>query len=189
MQKLIEEFESLSYPMTRIYTTILPLFRIASFQQPTLLLSPGQILRRLYLVRKGYVRIYRKDKGRKVTRRYVGEGDWVSLLASFILQQEAIDFMEVCRNSEVYYIEYEDYDRLFREDGPFAVAAQLILVKLAEAADKREDLFRLANPVSQRLDVVLENAAGLQDYASQKDIADYAFVSASTVSRYRSRNK
>lgn len=79
----------------------------------TILLEEGKIADRIYLVRKGCLRLFFYSEGKDITFQFFFEGDFVASFDSLYKETPSLFSLESIEPSEVLYIKKRDfYDKI-----------------------------------------------------------------------------
>ncbi len=148
-----------------------------------LLLSPGQTERRLYFVEQGSLHLYFSDnKDQAVTIGFGYDGDIVSAIPSFLLQQPSDFGIQALSKCQLHYIEKKDFISLRQASVRLEQAWQIVIEQALIGLIEREKNMLVQDP-RQRLQGLLERSPHVFQYIPHKYIASYLRMSPETLSR------
>jgi len=89
---------------------ILSHYKPLKLKKNELLLSEGELSRRMFFVVKGCLRVYFiKEDGSEVTRRIVFENAFSTTLVGFITRKPSMEFTQAIEPTSLLYIDREDF--------------------------------------------------------------------------------
>ena len=80
-----------------------------SIPSKTVLLEEGKIADKIYLVRKGCLRLFFYNEGKDITFQFFFEGDFVASFDSLYKRQPSLFFLESIEPTEVFVIKRDDF--------------------------------------------------------------------------------
>lgn len=198
MQFLIDALAALRYPKSLINQRLLPRFHPMDVPETQTVVKADDVPDKLFLLCEGMGRVYYKKKVKldngwrmvEVSRMAVGRGEWFTVPDAFVDQVPSSDQVEIIGPSKLFYICYEDYMRLCREDWEFALLVQRLWSRWIRTGFQREDRLKITNPLDERIDQLLAAHQQLEKYLPSRSIlASLAGVSDSTMKRYFSKGQ
>ena len=152
----------------------------------TLLLEEGKVADKLYLIRKGCLRLFFYDEGKDITFQFFFEGDFVASFDSLYKQQPSLFSLESIEPTEVTLITREDFYNLVEQN---ALIRKEYEEKLIERFHVYQQLFlsRINNTPQQRYEELLKEYPGIVQRVPQHYIASYLGITPVSLSRIRSR--
>ena len=135
-----------------------------SIPSKTILLKDGNVADKLYLIRKGCMRLFFYHEGKDITFQFFFEGDFVASFDSLYKRQPSLFFLESIEPTEVFVIKRDDFYALI-ETVPslkkyyeeklierFHVYQQLFLSRIKNTPQQRyEELLREYPNIIQRV--------------------------------------
>ena len=85
-----------------------------SIPSKTILLKEGNVADKLYLIRKGCMRLFFYHEGKDITFQFFFEGDFVASFDSLYKRQPSLFFLESIEPTEVFVIKRDDFLRAYR---------------------------------------------------------------------------
>lgn len=82
-----------------------------SIPSKTILLKDGNVADKLYLIRKGCMRLFFYHEGKDITFQFFFEGDFVASFDSLYKRQPSLFFLESIEPTEVFVIKRDDFLR------------------------------------------------------------------------------
>jgi CRP-like cAMP-binding protein len=158
---------------------------IETFERKKILLEPGEIARRIYFIRSGFLRAYFIDEdGKECTTWFSTKGDLMASASSFFSQQPAKEYIEVlqdCTLQSLTWLELNAYYADFKEGN---LLGRIIIQKYYILGEERAILLRTQRP-EQRYNLLLKNYPQIEQQTTQQNIASYLGISRETLSRIR----
>lgn len=162
-------------------------FHPLTAKRSTRLLSQNETCNKLYFINQGCIRTYYlTEQGQEKTRFIAFDGMIISSLSSFISQQPSFEFVETLENSELLYINRNDFYELTQQ----YPAWEKFYLKLLEFAyiyqnKKIEELVTLS--ASERYALLMKEHPGYIKRLSNKILASYLDITQETLSRLKSK--
>ena len=152
----------------------------------TILLEEGKVADRLYLIRKGCLRLFFYNEGKDMTFQFFFEGDFVASFDSLYKRQPSLFFLESIEPTEVFVIKRDDFYALI-ETVPSL--KKYYEEKLIERFHVYQQLFlsRIKNTPQQRYEELLREYPNIIQRVPQHYIASYLGVTSVSLSRIRNR--
>lgn len=179
----------------RVHTHITPLSADAQqdiaahlqqtiFHKGDIINNEGAICRKLFLIEKGLVKHFYYHNGRRFVIRFFSEGDFFTVLDSFIPQQPA-DFTTVAlEETSVFYLEYDDVERLAKKHHSFETFLRMLYAGAAlHNLNRIKEMFN--NDAAALYRSFVANNAHLLQRITLGDIAGYLGISQVSLSRIR----
>ncbi len=152
----------------------------------TLLLEEGRVADRLYLIRKGCLRLFFCNDGKEVTFQFFFEGDFVASFDSLHKRQPSLFSLESIEAAELSAIKREDFYALVERVPALRRAWE---EKLIERFRVYQLLFlsRIKNTPRQRYEELLKEHPDIVRRVPQHYIASYLGITPVSLSRIRNR--
>jgi len=162
-------------------------FKLIKTQRNEILLNYSEISKNYYFINKGCVRIFTTSNyGTENSRYFAFEGDFVTALPSFINQQPAEEYLQTIQKSELLYISRTNFYNLVNSMPQFAKIYTEILEVGFIMAQKRIYGFQGFDAV-EKVKWIIKYQPKLLLNVSNKMVASYLGISASTLSRIKSK--
>lgn len=162
------------------------LFRREEIPAKTVLLSEGEVARKVYFIEKGCLRLSFNKDGKDITFQFFFEGEGVSSAESFRYNHPSLYSIESLENSVVHTLTKKDYLEILE-------ASPLIREAMEEQTLQRllfvEKLFlsRIKNSPEERYRELLEQRPEILQRVPQHYIASFLGVTSVSLSRIRNR--
>ena len=152
----------------------------------TTLLEEGKVADRLYLIRKGCLRLFFYDEGKDITFQFFFEGDIVASFDSMHKRTPSLFDLESIEPSELAVIGMEEFYSLINNN---LQARQLYEEKLIDRFHTYQQLFlsRIKNTPQQRYEELLKEYPNIIQRVPQHYIASYLGITPVSLSRIRNR--
>lgn len=152
----------------------------------TVLLEEGKVASKIYLIRKGCMRLFFNNEGKDITFQFFFEGDFVASFDSLYNNTPSLFSLESIEPSEVLSIKKEDFYNKIKSD--FSLRA-LYEKKIIERFSFYQHLFlsRIKNTPQQRYEELLKNYPNIIQRVPQHYIASYLGITPVSLSRIRNR--
>ncbi len=128
------------------------------------LVKAGQVCGNIFFVEKGLLRSYYSKSSKEISSGFMKEGDICIAVESFFTQKPSQESIQALEDCIVYYISYEELQRIYRDFGEFNVISRKLLERcqvssvqrmtamwMQKAKDKYSWLARQAPELSQRV--------------------------------------
>lgn len=166
---------------------ILSHFKIIRTKRNQLLLTSDEICEHYYFINKGCIRLFTISKdGNENSRFFAFEENFATALPSFIDQKPAEEYLQTIQNSELLYISRTDFYHLVATLPQFAKLYTAILEDGFIIAQKRIYGFQGFN-AQEKVEWIIKHQPQLLLNVSNKMVASYLGISASTLSRIKSK--
>lgn len=157
-----------------------------SVPSKAILLEEGKIAEKLYLIRKGCLRLFFYDKGNDISFQFFFEEDFVASFDSLYKRTPSLFYLESIEPTELTAIRREDFFNLINNNLSFR---QLYEAKLIDRFHAYQQLFlsRIRNTPQQRYEELLKEYPYLIQRIPQHYIASYLGITPVSLSRIRNR--
>ena len=152
----------------------------------TILLEEGKVADKLYLVRKGCLRLFFYNEGKDITFQFFFEGNFVASFDSLYKRTPSLFYLESIEPTELAAIRREDFYNLIDNDSSLR---QLYEEKLIDRFHVYQQLFlsRIKNTPQQRYEELLKEYPDIIQRVPQHYIASYLGITPVSLSRIRNR--
>lgn len=159
---------------------------VLSIPSKTVLLEENKIADRLFLIRKGCLRLYFLHDGKDITFQFFFEGDFVASFESFYNNEPSLFSLESIEPSEVLSIKKDELYHLIDRN---PLLRQQYEAKLIERLSFYQHLFlsRIKNTPQQRYEELLKEHPYIIQRVPQHYIASYLGITPVSLSRIRNR--
>jgi len=150
------------------------------------LLKSGQVCTNVYFVGEGLFRSFYIKDSKDISTAFMKEGDLCIAVESFLTQRYTQESIQAIEDSIVYYITYDDLQRIYREFPEFNRFGRLVVEQcylrsvqrltamwMQRSEDRYEWLIRIAPDLTQRVPA--------------KYLASYLGVTEAMISKIKSR--
>lgn len=150
------------------------------------LLEEGMVADRIYLIRKGCLRLFFYNEGKDITFQFFFEGDFVASFDSLYKGSPSLFSLESIEPSELLYIRKEDFYNGIANDPSLR---QMYEEKIIERFSFYQRLFlsRIKNTPQQRYEELLKEYPNIIQRVPQHYIASYLGITPVSLSRIRNR--
>jgi CRP-like cAMP-binding protein len=158
-----------------------------TFSRKHLLLRPGEIFRRLYFIQSGFLRAYFIDPaGKECTSWFMGQGDLMISVFSFFTQQPAHEYIEVLQNCKLQSISWHQLNAYYADFPEGNLLGRIVTQKYYILSEERAIFLRTQTP-EDRYGQLLKLHPGIEQKATQTNIASYLGISRETLSRLKAK--
>ena len=153
-----------------------------SISSKTVLLEEGKVADKIYLIRKGCLRLFFYNEGKDITFQFFFEGDFVASFDSLYKGTPSLFSLE----SEVLFIKKGDFYRKIESNPSLRM---LYEEKIIERFSFYQHLFlsRIKNTPQQRYEELLKEYPNIIQRVPQHYIASYLGITPVSLSRIRNR--
>ncbi len=157
-----------------------------SVPSKAILLEEGKIAEKLYLIRKGCLRLFFYNEGKDITFQFFFEGDFVASFDSLYKRTPSLFYLESIEPTELTAIRREDF---YNQINNNLSLRQLYEEKLIDRFHAYQQLFlsRIKNTPQQRYEELLKEYPNIIQRVSQHYIASYLGITPVSLSRIRNR--
>ena len=157
-----------------------------SVPSKTILLEEGKVADKLYLVRKGCLRLFFYNEGKDITFQFFFEGNFVASFDSLYKRTPSLFYLESIEPTELTAIRRADFYNLIDNDSSLR---QLYEEKLIDRFHVYLQLFlsRIKNTPQQRYEELLKEYPDIIQRVPQHYIASYLGITPVSLSRIRNR--
>ena len=152
----------------------------------TILLEEGKIADKLYLIRKGCLRLFFYNEGKDITFQFFFEGDFVASFDSLYKRQPSLFSLESIEPTEVSVIKRDVFYHLIEKTPSLR---QVYEEKIIDRFRVYQQLFlsRIKNTPQQRYEELLKEYPNIIQRVPQHYIASYLGITPVSLSRIRNR--
>ena len=157
-----------------------------SIPSKTILLEEGKVAEKLYLIRKGCLRLFFYNDGKDITFQFFFEGDFVASFDSLYKRTPSLFYLESIEPTELTAIKRDDFYKLINND---LSLRQLYEEKLIDRFHAYQQLFlsRIKNTPQHRYEELLKEYPNIIQRVPQHYIASYLGITPVSLSRIRNR--
>ena len=158
-----------------------------SVPSKAILLEEGKVAEKLYLIRKGCLRLFFYNEGKDITFQFFFEGDFVASFDSLYKRTPSLFYLESIEPTELTAIRREDFYNLINNNLSFRL---LYVEKLIDRFHAYQQLFlsRIKNTPQQRYEELLKEYPNIIQRVPQHYIASYLGITPVSLSRIRNRH-
>ena len=158
-----------------------------SVPSKAILLEEGKVAEKLYLIRKGCLRLFFYNEGKDITFQFFFEGDFVASFDSLYKRTPILFYLESIEPTELTAIRREDFYNLINNNLSFR---QLYEEKLIDRFHAYQQLFlsRIKNTPQRRYEELLKEYPNIIQRVPQYYIASYLGITPVSLSRIRNRH-
>ena len=158
-----------------------------SVPSKAILLEEGKVAEKLYLIRKGCLRLFFYNEGKDITFQFFFEGDFVASFDSLYKRTPSLFYLESVESTELTAIRREDFYNLINNNLSFR---QLYEEKLIDRFHAYQQLFlsRIKNTPQRRYEELLKEYPNIIQRVPQHYIASYLGITPVSLSRIRNRH-
>lgn len=151
-----------------------------------LLLTPGQVARRIYFVEKGLVRGYALHSGQEISSWFMCEGDFVISIVSFFTQQPSTEYLELLEPGALYSVDYAQLNELYRTFPEFNYVGRVLTERYYVQSEQRAYQLRTLS-ARERYAQLMHDFPHLVQRVPLKYLASHLGMTPETLSRMRAR--
>lgn len=157
-----------------------------SIPPKTVLLKEGEVADKLYLIRKGCLRLFFNSEGKDITFQFFFEGDFVASFDSLYKRQPSLFSLESIEPAQVLIIERDVFYNLIEKSPSLR---RYYEEKLIERFHVYQRLFlsRIKNTPRQRYEELLKEHPDIIRRVPLHYIASYLGITPVSLSRIRNR--
>ncbi len=186
MDKLLQNIKDKIKIATELENAIEAAFTYEAIAKNTLLLREGQYCRKLYFLSKGTVRTYYFHKDKDTTSWFYRENQFLSSWYSFYTQEASYENIEAVEDCEVYWITYDNYQKLFIDYPKFERFGRLLAEEQSAFIDAFSKGYMFMS-AKERYDSLLAVFPDISLRVNLGHIASFLGISQETLSRIRSK--
>jgi CRP-like cAMP-binding protein len=151
------------------------------------LLTEGQVCKRVYFIKRGFARAYYLSReGKECTTWFMGTGDIMISVYSFLTQQPAAEYIEILEDSLIQSITWNQLQSIYADFPEYNYIGRIVTEKYYILSEQRALLLRTAT-AEERYRLLLNTHPDILQKASLGQIASYLCITQETLSRVRGR--
>lgn len=161
-------------------------FEELSIPSKHLLLEEGTVADKLFLIKKGCLRLFFYNDGKDISFQFFFEGDFVASFDSMYNCEPSLYSLGSIEPSEILVVQRDDFFNLIENDSK---ARQFFEQALINRFHVYQTLFlsRIKNTPQQRYEELLKNFPNIIQRIPQHYIASYLGITSVSLSRIRNR--
>lgn len=148
------------------------------------LITAGEVADCLFFVEKGFIRSYYLREEKDITISFSLQGDFITSMSSFILQQPSYENVEAIEEASLWAIKHKALMNLFHTDQKLEHIYRLVLEHYYIRIEE-ELIFSKFKSTKERYLNLLHSRPEIIQKASVGQIASYLDMSIETLSRIR----
>ncbi len=155
-----------------------------TFQRKTILLKAGHVSRRIYFVKKGFIRAFFYKASSPYTTWFMGQSEFVISVYSFFSQKPSFENIEVLEDSILLSITWDELQNLYKQFPEFNIIGRLITEQYYIRSEERT-IDQQTLTAQQRYQKLLNTYPDILQQATLGQIASYLGIKQETLSRIR----
>lgn len=161
-------------------------YKVQSIPSKYLLLEEGKMADRLFLIKKGCLRLFFNNDGKDVSFQFFFEDDFVASFDSLYNHAPSLYSLESLEPSEILVIQRDEFFNLIENDSS---ARRFYEQALINRFHVYQTLFlsRIKNTPQQRYEELLKSYPNILQRVPQHYIASYLGITSVSLSRIRNR--
>lgn len=185
MNSLINTIKAEVQLNTETELAIIEKFKIQKIKRGEILLKENAVCNKFWFIVSGTIRQYMLIEGIEVTKWFYVDNQWATSHYSYFEQKPAYDYLEIYKDSTVYYISFDDEKELL--EYPQYQKYQIILLRhyLASLNYFMRNYKQMT--ADDKYKFLLENHPEVVQRVKLKEIASLIGISQETLSRIRAR--
>lgn len=155
---------------------VLSLLAVEAAKRKELVLTQGQVCKKLYFVESGSLRAFNvNDAGKESTIMFAVQDWWITDMNCFVNQKPASLSIEALENSEIIGLGYHQVEMLYREIPKFERFFR-ILFQNAYVREQLRVLHNISFTTKERYQQFIKKYPAVAKKVTQKQIASYLGV-------------
>jgi len=150
------------------------------------LLQAGQVCKSIWFIERGLLRCYTARESGEVCSWFMKEGDVCMSVESFFLQQSSLENIQAMENTELYSIEFEELQQIYREFPAFNITGRVLLEKYYLLSEQRLTAMR-SRRAPERYRWLGEHSPELLQRVPAKYLASYLGITEVMLSNIKGR--
>jgi len=156
------------------------------YKKKAMLLKQGQVSKRIYFIKAGFIRAY-YDSGRETfTNWFMGDNEIIISVYSFFSQKPAFENIEVLDDCTVQSITWDQLQYLYQKYPEFNALGRILTEQYYIRSEKRSIDLQTLSAVERYQKLISVYPVVLQ-YATLGQIASYLGIKQETLSRIRAQ--
>lgn len=157
------------------------------FPHGATLLRPGETARRIYFIKKGFLRAYFIDQnGKQHTTWFMGAGELMISVYSFFTQRPSEEYIEVLEDSILQSLTWNQLQSYYADFREGNLIGRIVTEKYYIMSEERSLFLRTKTP-EERYETLLGQYSDIEQLTTTANIASYLGMNRETFSRMRSR--
>lgn len=137
--------------------------------------KPGQFIDNIYFIESGIVTRYYKSEDRRVYTDFLGKGDLIFDVATFLTKERCKDYLQVYKPGSLFYLSRNGYDTICCEFPYFHTYLNRILIVAYKALECKLNILRAR--ASDRYMIFQKEYPSLFQYIPKEYIKSYCSTS------------
>ncbi|WP_018626309.1 Crp/Fnr family transcriptional regulator [Niabella aurantiaca] len=163
------------------------LLKPQQFNKGDLIFNDRSVCKNLYFIKKGLVKFYFiNENGKEVIFRFFAENTYFTSLESFLNHKNAAQFAKAIENTEVFFLNKTELDRLIASHPAVAGVYKSMFATVNTNMIKRFSEL-MSCDAAERYENFLKNNSALLQRISLGDLASYLGITQESLSRIRAR--
>jgi len=129
---------------------------------------------------------YYTKEGKECTSWFMGQGDIMISIYSFLTQQPAAESIEILEHSVIQSMSWTDLQAIYADFKEFNYIGRIVTEKYYIQSEERSILLRTLS-ARERYELLLKSHPGILKKASMGQVASYLGISPETLSRVRGK--
>lgn len=184
MEELLEYLNGI-YPISaELQDHLLRVVKSKTIYKKEYLLRAGKISHNLCYITKGVMRAFYIKDNLEISAWFMTEGDFIVSIESFYEQKESYEYIQAIEDTEVYYIEYQELEYIYRHFMEFNFIGRELTIKYL--TNWTRQLFSIRNHnAEERYLWLMEHRPEVILRVPAKYIASYLDITEVTLSRIK----
>lgn len=182
----LEEILKLTYPLSQEGINLLkPYLKTKILKKNEFLIRENVRNRNLYIIKEGLVRSYHCDEDRENTLWFATSGDVFCSMRSYFYNAPAVSNIEALMQTELFYIEHDDMEKLFAQSLELANWGRILAFEEIDALEWKHDQLGSGDAYTRYKNFLKMRPKEIITQIPQKHIASYLGITPFTLSRVR----
>ncbi len=161
-------------------------FKKIELSKGNALIKDGEVNHNVYFVKSGILRNYLMREGTDITTWFFFSNDFITTFESFQLQIPGIETSEALADCELYYISFEDLEKLNNASHQWERISRVFIMKYAIQQGERLLMMHTMN-AEEKYDYLIKNFPQVVQNIPNKFVASYLGITRETLSRIRAK--
>lgn len=146
----------------------------------------GEICRQVSFINKGLIRVFYLVDGKEICTGFVGENEYISAYASFLVQQPSPENIDALEDCECVNLSFDNIQSLYKSHPVFETFGRMIAEKLFMMISSQTTLLLTMTP-EERYRAVIQYQPFIIQRVPQYMIASFIGITPEHLSRLRKK--
>lgn len=158
-----------------------------TFKSHHILLRPGEVARRIYFIKEGFLRAFTIDSsGKECTSWFMTKNDVMISVYSFFTQKPAEEYIEVLKDCILQSLTWNQLQSYYADFKEGNFIGRVVTEAYYIQGEERSIFMRTKTP-EERYKILIDRYEGIEQLTTQTNIASYLGITRETLNRIKNK--